>query len=87
MTSPYLNRPLRTLEQARADLAAAEICGCGKPLKSHFRGLLGCPTNGSGRSRLMETEKQRDERMIMEAFPETGLGSEALRQYGKWKQK
>lgn len=34
-TSPYLDLPLRTLEQARADLGITRMCECGRPLNDH----------------------------------------------------
>lgn len=59
-------------------------CGCGKPFESHWRGWLDCPTNGQAR-RGFETEAQRDERMIMEAFPDNGMSAETLEKYKVWK--
>lgn len=60
------------------------VCGCGKPFESHWRGLRDCPTNGQARHRI-ETEAQRGERMIMEAFPANGLSAGSMEKYEAWK--
>ena len=60
------------------------ICGCGKPLESHWRGLRDCPANGRA-SHGLETEAQRDERMIMESFPDNGMSAGTLEKYEVWK--